>query len=197
MASAAPQQARSDSRPARVEPVVRLTPPVPIAGLETGPGTALEFSRTWLAKAERVRQRRTELLAAGKLDGVAPDSLARLGAALSGKLRIPVIPVRYSNVAEPFSHTILEDRIFGETLGRDSVTLAGYWREVSGGLLEVEGGVTPWVRLPRSGSHYLPKKEYGWASFGRAHELVRDALARAASWNQPRHSPVRTYQHLT
>jgi M6 family metalloprotease-like protein len=35
------------------------------------------------------------------------------------------------------------------------------------------------VRLPRPGSHYLPKEEYGWASFGRAHELVRDALARA------------------
>jgi M6 family metalloprotease-like protein len=157
---------------------VRLTPPVPIAGIETGPGTPLDFSRAWLEKAERVRQRRAELTRAGKLDGVAPDSLARLGAALSGKLRIPVIPVRYSNVAAPFPHTLLQDRIFGGATG-DSVSFANYWKEVSGGLLEVEGGVTPWVRLRRPGSYYLPKEEYGWASFGRAHDLVRDALAGA------------------
>ncbi len=165
-------------RPALVEPAVRLTPPVPIAGLETGPAIPLEFSRAWLAKAERVRQRRAELLAAGELDGVAPDSLARLGAALAGKLRIPVIPVRYSNVAAPFPHTVLQERIFGPAQG-DTVSFAGYWEEVSGGLLEVEGGVTPWVRLRRPGSYYLPKEEYGWASFGRANELVRDALAGA------------------
>lgn len=164
-------------QPARraAQPAVRLTPPVPIEGLDTGPATPLDFSRAWLTKAERVRQRRSELIASGQLDGVSPDSLAELGAALAGRLRIPVIPVHYSNVTPPFPHTILQDRIFGPARG-DSVSLAAYWAEVSGGLLTVEGGVTPWVRLKRPGSFYLRKEEYGWANFGRAHDLVRDAL---------------------
>lgn len=175
---AAPATARQSPPRVAAEQAVRLTPPVPIAGLETGPATPLDFGHAWLEKAERVRQRRAELIRAGKLDGVAPDSLVKLGAALSGKLRIPVIPVRYSNVDAPFAHTLLQERIFGHAAG-DSVSLARYWKEVSGGLLEIEGGVTPWVRLRRPGSHYLPKEEYGWASFGRAHDLVRDALAGA------------------
>lgn len=158
--------------------MVRLTPPIPIEGLDTGPATPLDFSRAWLAKAERVRQRRAELIEAGQLDGVAPDSLASLGAALTGRLRIPVIPVRYSNVAPPFPHTFIEERIFGPGRG-DSISLAAYWDEVSGGLLQIEGGVTPWVRLKKAGSHYLRKEEYGWANFGRAHDLVRDALRAA------------------
>jgi len=174
---AGPQRPALAQQPARraAQPAVRLTPPVPIQGLDTGPSTPLDFSRAWLAKAERVRQRRSELIASGQLDGVAPDSLARLGAALAGRLRIPVIPVHYSNVTPPFPHTILQDRIFGPARG-DSTSLAAYWAEVSGGLLTVEGGVTPWVRLKREGSFYLRKEEYGWASFGRAHDLVRDAL---------------------
>src|SRR4029079_3061803 len=114
----------------------RLTPPVAIEGLDARPAAPLEFSRAWLKKAERVRALRAELVAAGALDGVAPDSLARLGAALSGALRVPVIPVRYKDTPEPFSESGIQERLFGPARG-DTMSYASYWNEVSGGLLRI------------------------------------------------------------
>ncbi|HEX7051173.1 MAG TPA: M6 family metalloprotease domain-containing protein [Longimicrobiales bacterium] len=158
--------------------MTRLSPPSRIEGLEARPSMPLEFSHAWLGKVERVRRRRAELRAAGRLDGAAPDSLAALGAALSGVLRVPVIPVRYADVAAPFGEAELSDRLFGPVRG-DTMSYAAYWREVSGGLLEVEGVVAPWVRLDRPARHYLPREAYGWASFGRMSEF-RDGALRAA-----------------
>lgn len=164
----------------RPSPAVQgpLSPPTAIAGLDARPTPPLEFSRAWLGRAERVRQRRAELMAAGQLDGISPDSLAKLGAALAGTLRVPVIPVHYSDVSPPFSHKDLANHLFGAGSG-DTVSYLSYWREVSGGLLTVDGMVAPWVRLSKPGSYYLPKERYGWASFGRRAEVWREALAEA------------------
>jgi len=155
-----------------------LSPPTEIEGLDARPVVPLEFSRAWLGKAAKVRQRRAELMAAGELDGVAPAALKELGAALSGVLRVPVIPVHYADVRPPFDPSALADRLFGPARG-DTMSYSAYWREVSGGLLEVEGEVAPWVRLPRPAKHYLPRDQYAWASFGRIAELRREALEAA------------------
>ncbi|HUG39832.1 MAG TPA: M6 family metalloprotease domain-containing protein [Longimicrobiales bacterium] len=150
-------------------------PPAVIEGLELRPTAPLEFSRAWLAKADAVRRRRAELEAAGLLDGVGPPALVRLGAALGGELRIPVIAVRYADVEAPFPVLALANRLFGASRG-DSVTLSDYWREVSGGLLEVDGIVTSWVPVRKPARHFLARKEYGWGRFGRVAELLRQAL---------------------
>src|SRR5690606_22328845 len=118
----------------------------------------------WLGKVESVRMRRDQLAAEGKLYGVTPDVLAQRGAALSGVLRIPVVPVRYSDVAIPFSTEVLESRLFGESRG-DTVSVSDYWAEVSGGLLRVEGEVAPWVTLPNPARYYLDPAQHGWSSF--------------------------------
>jgi M6 family metalloprotease-like protein len=155
----------------------RVAPPAPILGLtDVRPIMPLEFSRAWLQKVEAVRQRRDELSAAGRLDGMTPDELAKLGGALSGHLRIPVIPVRYSDVRIPFHESWLEQRLFGQSRG-DTMTFSDYWREVSGGLLEVDGRVTPWVTLSKPARHYLPATAFGWSSFGRVIELREEVLA--------------------
>ncbi|HEY8483381.1 MAG TPA: M6 family metalloprotease domain-containing protein [Longimicrobiales bacterium] len=159
----------------------RVAPPAEIAGLDVQPAAPLEFSRAWLAKAEQVRRRREELRAAGKLDGVEPAKLAQEGAALTGVLRVPVIPVRYADVEAPFPETVLAERLFGAPRG-DTLSYAAYWSEVSGGLLRVEGAVTPWVKLEREASYYLPKNQYGWARFGRVAELRAEALAQVDRW---------------
>ncbi|MBW3554890.1 MAG: M6 family metalloprotease domain-containing protein [Gemmatimonadetes bacterium] len=150
-------------------------PPAVIEGLELRPSPPLEFSRAWLAKADAVRRRRAELQAAGRLDGVAPPELARSGAALSGELRIPVIAIRYADVEPPFPVVDLANRLFGASRG-DTVTLSDYWREVSGGLLKVDGVVTSWVPLRKPAGHYLARGEYGWGRFGKVPELRRQVL---------------------
>jgi M6 family metalloprotease-like protein len=155
----------------------RVAPPAPILGLtDVRPVMPLEFSRAWLHKIEAVRQRRDQLLAEGLLDGMTPEQLAEKGGALSGRLRIPVIPVRYSDVRIPFDEAALKRRLFGTRRG-DTLSLSDYWREVSGGLLEVEGHVAPWVTLRRPARHYLPGSAFGWSSFGRVTELRDDVLA--------------------
>jgi M6 family metalloprotease-like protein len=156
---------------------MHVAPPAAILGLSDAPPVLpLEFSRAWLGKVESVRQRREALHAAGGLDGVAPESLAAQGAALTGRLRIPVIPVRYADAPVPFHHEYLQRRLFGSSEG-DTASLSDYWREVSGGLLEVEGEVLPWVTLRRPAQYYLPAENYGWSSFGRVVELRREVLA--------------------
>ena len=150
-------------------------PPAVIAGLGLRPSAPLEFSRAWLMKSDAVRQRRAQLEAEGRLFGATPPELARVGASLVGELRIPVLAVRYADVAPPFSVAALADRFFGTSHG-DTITLSDYWREVSGGLLEVDGVVTSWVRLRKPARHYLGRGEYGWGRFGGVAELRRQAL---------------------
>jgi M6 family metalloprotease-like protein len=155
-------------------------PPTPILGLDDArPVLPLEFSRAWLSKVEAVRQSREQLRAEGRLDGRTPEELAADGAALAGTLRVPVIPVRYADVQTLFSVEAMNDRLFGSSRG-DTVSYADYWREVSGGLLKVDGEVTPWITLRRPAEHYLPASQFGWSSFGRTAELREEALAAAS-----------------
>jgi M6 family metalloprotease-like protein len=154
-----------------------VAPPAVILGLhDARPVLPLEFSRAWLDKVESVRQRREELHAEGLLDGMTPEELASAGAAVTGRLRIPVIPVRYADVAVPFHHDHLQQRLFGASRG-DTVSFSDYWREVSGGLLEVEGEVLPWITLKRPARHYLAPEQHGWSSFGRIVELREEVIA--------------------
>ena len=156
-----------------------VSPPTAIAGLHDARPTApLEFSRAWLNKVDQVRQRRAELLAAGILDGLSPWQAAERGAAVSGTLRVPIIPVVYRDAAAPFSTSQLERRLFGSNRG-DTVSYASYWDEVSSGLLEVEGEVAQWVRLGNEARHYLSESQYGWAQFGRTAELRVEAIKAA------------------
>jgi M6 family metalloprotease-like protein len=161
-------------------------PPAVIAGLNARPLIPLEFSKGWLAKAEQVRQRRAELQATGALDGMELWQVAAAGAALTGVLRVPVIPILYDDVKEPFPVAVLQERLFGASRG-DTLSYADYWHEVSGGLLRVEGRVLPWVRVPRRAGYYLAGADYGWARFGRMAELRAEALKRADAlidWGQ-------------
>ncbi|HEX6134882.1 MAG TPA: M6 family metalloprotease domain-containing protein [Longimicrobiales bacterium] len=156
-----------------------VTPPVSIMGLEDArPYMPLELSRAWLGKVESVRVRRDQLAAEGRLYGVPSDVLAQRGAALSGRLRIPIIPVHYADVALPFSTDVLEQRLFGQSAG-DTVSFSDYWTEVSGGLLKVEGEIAPWVTTTRPARYYLDPEQHGWSSFGRITELREEVLTAA------------------
>ena len=156
-----------------------MSPPTAIAGLHDARPTApLEFSRAWLNKVDNVRRRRADLIAAGALDGLSPWQASERAAALSGTLRVPVIPVVYRDVLPPFATSDLDRRLFGASRG-DTVSFAAYWDEVSSGLLNVEGEVAPWVQLGNEARHYLSESQYGWAQFGRTAELRVEAIQSA------------------
>ncbi len=107
-----------------------------------------------------------------------PAAAALAGAALTGTLRVPVLPIRYSDVGEPYPILKLADRLFGSPRG-DTMTYASYWREVSGGLLDVAGVITPWITLGKEAKYYLPREKFGWGQFGRTGELRQEALRAA------------------
>lgn len=156
-----------------------VSPPASIAGpVDVPPVAPPKFSRAWLSKVDAVRQKRAELLATGQLDDLAPRAAARNGAALAGVLRVPVIPVRYQDVTEPFAAAALDRRMFGKSVA-DTLSYADYWAEVSAGLLRVEGAVTPWVQLRHDARYYLTEAEFGWARFGRTSELRVEAIQAA------------------
>jgi M6 family metalloprotease-like protein len=156
-----------------------VSPPDAIAGLhDARPSAPLEFSRAWLNKVDEVRRRRADLSATGELDGLSPWQAAGRGAAVSGTLRVPVIPVVYSDVAVPFTAQALHERMFGHSRG-DTLSFRAYWEEVSSGLLNVDGAVSPWIRLTNPARHYLPEHHYGWAQFGRTADLRTEALRAA------------------
>jgi M6 family metalloprotease-like protein len=156
-----------------------VSPPAAIAGLhDARPNAPLEFSRAWLNKVDEVRRRRADLVATGELDGISPWQAAQRGAALAGTLRVPVVPVLYNDVSAPFATSELHARLFGTSKG-DTLSFTSYWEEVSAGLLNVEGAVTPWIKLSNTARHYLPETQYGWAQFGRTPELRVEALRAA------------------
>ncbi len=151
-------------------------PPTEIAGLaDMAPYAPMEFSRAWLGKMARVRRRRQELLAEGRLDGASPAELARLGAALAGQLHVLVVPIVYADRRTPFPISELAGRLFGPAHG-DTVSYASYFEEVSGGLLHVDGSVTTWERTLHAAGYYLAPDEYGWGHFGRMRELRSEVL---------------------
>jgi M6 family metalloprotease-like protein len=153
-----------------------VAPPAEIVGLsDVRPLIPLEFSRAWLGKVDGVRRRRAELHADGRLSGMTPEAKAAEGAALAGVLRVPVIPIHYADGAPPFPVEALEARLFGPSQ-RDTVSFAGYWHEVSGGLLQVEGEVAPWIAVSRPAEYYLPAGDQRWGEFGRIAELREEVL---------------------
>ena len=153
-----------------------VSPPTAIAGLlDARPTAPLEFSRAWLNKVDGVRRQRADLVAAGALDGLSPWQAAERGAAITGTLRVPVIPVVYREASIPFATSSLDRRLFGSSRA-DTVSFSSYWDEVSSGLLHVEGEVAPWVQLSHDARHYLSESQYGWAQFGRTAELRVEAI---------------------
>jgi hypothetical protein len=154
-----------------------VAPPAPILGLnDARPLLPLEFSRAWLEKVESVRQRREELGAqrpAGRHDAgelLAEGRRAERPAADPGHPG----PLRGRRASRSTRRTCTSGC---SAEPRRHVSVRDYWREVSGGLLEVEGARAPWVTLSRPARHYLPAEQYGWSSFGRIVELREEVLA--------------------
>ncbi|HEX9633162.1 MAG TPA: M6 family metalloprotease domain-containing protein [Gemmatimonadales bacterium] len=138
-----------------------------------------EMGGGWARRAAQVRAQREALARTGQLTGLTPPAAARSGAALSGRLIVPLVAVTYPDVTPPFPVATLADAIFGTGGGPDTVTLAEYYAEVSNGLLSIEGLVTDWLTLDSAAAYYLTTAEYGWPNRGRFSEWGASVMARA------------------
>lgn len=113
-----------------------------------------EVDRGWRSRLLAAYATRVELFDRGvNPDTLGPSRAAALGAAVSGIMRIPVIPVLFENrTTRPAAASRLAGILFGA--GSDDLTLASYYREVSRGQLVVEGDVLDWVQLGQADTHY-------------------------------------------
>lgn len=72
------------------------------------------------------------------------DARAGAGLGVQGRLPVLLIPALFSDSESPrFSSARIQEALFDGPAGR---TLKGFYAEVSGGALELDGTVAPWVR---------------------------------------------------
>lgn len=110
---------------------------------------------------------------------VSPDRSPQL-APLSGGFHVPVLLVDFSdNPAEPDLHRPqdYQQMLFERDYQNGAGSLSDYYREQSGGLLEVTGEVTPsWMRLPRTYGAYTGSRFGYQTTEPNDWTLVRDAV---------------------
>jgi M6 family metalloprotease-like protein len=133
--------------------------------------TAFQFRFAWKSKVARIRAARIGMGLEGL--SVSAAELAERGAAVSGTLSIPVIAGLFSDVTAAHGASAYQDRLFGTGSGAVSVT--DLYLEMSGGVFDVQGTVTPWVTLPQTQLYYEPSFETD-QTFGRVYSFMTDAL---------------------
>lgn len=136
---------------------------------------AFEFSRVWKRRMAAVQAARRAIDAGGPAGVRSAAGLAAGGAAMTGTLMFPVVATVYTDVGAPFAAAALADRLFGS--GGGAVSVRDFYLENSGGLLSVDGQVTPWVVMPQAAASY--EAPGGGERFGRVGDFLMDALAGA------------------
>ena len=122
------------------------------------------------ARVERARKERIKVRAG--LSAAGPEQVA-----VSGTVRIPVVPVFYSNVPAPaaVSSNRIKQILFSGPNPPDG-TVTDFYQEMSYGLLTVTGDVFPYVGLPQNDTHYEGTAN-GLSPDGNVPELIQQAIA--------------------
>lgn len=148
------------------EPVLRM--------LEQDPG-AFEFRRAWRNKTARARAQRAAL----ERSGGPRLSIAQIQgaeAAVTGTMRVPVLPGLPSDRGAPYSTAAYQARLFGDVAGTYSARTL--YREMSRGAFTLDGTVFNWVPLAQAAAYYDPSPLTD-ATYGRTREFLRDVLVGA------------------
>lgn len=132
----------------------------------------------WARRAAEASVRREALRSAGRLAGMGVTEAARAGAALAGTLNVLVLAVTYYDVTPPFPAQDLATALFARD-GVGGVTVSEYFAEMSQGVLNITGEVTPWIVLESASSYYLPASEYRWPNRGLFSEWLSSVFRKA------------------
>lgn len=101
--------------------------------------------------------------------------------AVKGTWRIPVLMVTFSDTpTDPYPVANLQKQLFDGPW--PTRTMTEYYREVSGGRLEVRGTVYPWIKLPKPESYYAgPNGCHALCDHPGFGEMLVDTMTAAAS----------------
>ena len=137
-----------------------------------GDTITMTFARAWKGKAAAVRDRRAAIAASLGTSYTQSDLVAQ-GASLTGLLHVLVLPGLYADFEPPHPPSRYRERLFGT--GSGTVSVSQLYREMSGGVFDVDGDVLPWIKLPRVRAYY----EGGKSPWFRLPDFLRDVLVLA------------------
>jgi M6 family metalloprotease-like protein len=135
--------------------------------------TAFTAKRSWVQKAHRIRDARRDYVIHN-----GPDALSAAAAgqfAVTGTMRIPVLPGYFSNQAGgPVPQLDLQNQLFDSN---PTGTVSQYYSEVSYGQFTMDGDVFDWKKLSQLNGYYAGVYSQGTEP-GDAHtgELIKELL---------------------
>lgn len=153
-----------------------------VAALEADK-TAFEFRRAWKGVLSRAKERRVSLTLRGtQTTGIAPARAARLGTVVQGLMRVPVLPLLFSNSVQPYARTVLQTRLFDVRPGAASVTTL--YDEMSQRLFRITGEVDQWSRVRDRDTVYEGNNNGGPPELGRLLKEVFDQADRRIDFSR-------------
>jgi len=112
--------------------------------------SAFTMKRAWVQKAQHLRTERDLFLAQNQ--SRTPLAMIPASLAVTGTLRVPVLPGKYSDIAtDPVSSANLQNQLFASN---PTGTVSQYYAEVSYGQLTVTGDVMAWTPVVGTGAYY-------------------------------------------
>ena len=123
----------------------------------------------YLRTGDVLRLRRN---AARRLSAAVPTRTA-----ITGRRDVPVICTKFSNTGQlQISTDAISRHLFSSTAEAPRKSATQYYRDASGGLLEVQGTVVGWYELAHADSYYENQLNGGGTRFG---ELLKEAFVAA------------------
>ncbi len=134
--------------------------------------TAFRFGHAWIEQTRRARENRR--LAELGLLKAAPEELAKM-VAVSGARKVPVFLAKYSDTgADPFPAGDLQTELFDGPW--PTGTMSEYYKEISYGMLSLDGTVFDWITLPQDDDYYAGTVNGLDPAASKVGEFIHDTL---------------------
>lgn len=132
--------------------------------------SAFTHRRAWVEKTRRLSEERLARPFVGDAGAPAPAA----STAVSGTLRVPVLPGYFSNQATvPVSAASLQSQLF---TNNPTGTISQYYTEVSYGQFTITGDVQTWVHVSNTGAYYAGGSNGTEPGNAETGEFIREIL---------------------
>ncbi len=133
--------------------------------------TAFTARHAWAQKARRIREARREFEIRHGNAALQANSFGQF--AVTGTLRVPVLPGYFSGASAPVTTATLQNQLFDSN---PTGTIGQYYSEVSYGQFTVDGDVFAWVPLAYNNPYYAGSSNGTDPLYARIGELILELL---------------------